>query len=401
MKSISASYLQRFVHVSLFAVFLTAAPVSVAAAATSEVSGGIVSADSEIAAIAAAGESSGNVLSSDAFDLLIQRYQQILGESADGGTAEEEAGGSIDGAVHLPPREPFPALGPLEDPKSAAFDRKLETIDGVPPIRPIDRKAIDLAESYDSARNAPDPNISSGRINFFYGTMNPRIICRPLRLTDIELEPGEQISNVHISDPVRWSVSGSWSGPNDSLVTHVLLKPQLPDISANLLIHTDRRTYSIDLVSVVEGQFMPYVGFIFPEVPSRMRAENEASWRSLSARYQTIESEREQERQQYANMIDPAKIYFDYTIKVTAGDKKVSWKPTAAYDVNGKTYITMPEAMNVTEAPALFIKQGQREKLVNYRVDGNLYIVDRLFNTGVMVVGKDRVAIIRKTPVGE
>jgi type IV secretion system protein VirB9 len=309
--------------------------------------------------------------------------------------------------VQLPSR--YPAGGrsvpadkdaEYEDPKAAAFERKLEKLDGVPPIRPIDRAAITLAESYDSARNAPKPNIDGGRINFFYGTMNPRIVCRPLRLTDIELEPGEQITNVHVSDPVRWSVSGSWSGAGDTLVTHVIVKPQLPDISANLLVHTDRRTYSIDLVSTAEGRFMPYVGFVYPEVPSLMKAANDESWKELDARYKAAEKEKGLEEGRRAKALDPANIYLDYTIKVTAGNKKVPWKPTAAYDIAGKTYIVMPAAMGVTEAPALFVKQGNRDKLVNYRVEGSVYIVDRLFDTGVMVAGRDRVAIIRKTPVG-
>jgi type IV secretion system protein VirB9 len=398
MKNGSISYLWITAFISLS--IACAAPAACAAAVAAEESGDVVSGDA----------------TGDAFDALIKKYQDILlKETPENAMPTRTA---AETSVALPPNIPAPVQLPsrypagggsvpaaedagYEDPKAAAFERKLEKLDGVPPIRPIDKAAITLAESYDSAKNAPKPNIDDGgRINFFYGTMNPRIVCRPLRLTDIELEPGEQITNVHVSDPVRWSVSGSWSGAGETLVTHVIVKPQLPDISANLLVHTDRRTYSIDLVSTAEGRFMPYVGFIYPEVPGPTKAANEESWKNLDARYKAIEKERTLEEGRQMKALDPANIYLNYAIKVTAGNKKVPWKPTAAYDIDGKTYIVMPPAMGVTEAPVMFVKQGNSDKLVNYRVEGNVYIVDRLFNTGVMVAGKDRVAIIRKNPVG-
>jgi type IV secretion system protein VirB9 len=291
----------------------------------------------------------------------------------------------------------------IDDPESAEFEKKLAEIDRIPLMRTVDEAAVVLANAYAEAKGAPKPFMQdNGRINFYYGTMNPRIICRPLRLTDIELEPGEQIKNIHISDSTRWSVSGAWSGGPENLVTHIIVKPQLPDIAANLLLHTDRRTYSLELVSVVSGQYMPFVGFIYPVTPDTSRVADAESWQDLLAQYKTADNVRTaaavQERN--ARMVDPADIYTDYTVKVTAGNKKVAWKPTSVYDANGKTYIVMPEAMKFTEAPAMFIKQSGKEKLTNYRVHGNVYIVDRLFDIGILTVGKDRVAIYRKSPVG-
>jgi type IV secretion system protein VirB9 len=294
----------------------------------------------------------------------------------------------------------------VDDPDSIIFDQKLFEVEKLPEIRPVDEAAIELAEAYSAAAEAPRPFMAAqnGRINFYYGTMNPRIICRPLRLTDIELEPGEQIKNVHISDSARWSVSGAWSGDLESLVTHVILKPQLPDIAANLLIHTDRRTYSIELISLTTEQYMPHVGFLYPETTQQANIADSESWENLLKQYQLANNEKaeknEKNKQSNARLADPASIYMDYAIKVTRGEN-IAWKPKHAYAASGKTYIVMPDKMQITESPVFFVKQNGREKLTNYRVEGNIYIIDRIFDLGILTVGKDRVAISRKTPIGK
>ncbi|MDR3077076.1 MAG: TrbG/VirB9 family P-type conjugative transfer protein [Synergistaceae bacterium] len=295
----------------------------------------------------------------------------------------------------------------VEDPDSAALAEKMAAIDRPLPMRGIDNSAVNLAKAYDAAKGAPAPYMQeNGRINFFFGTLNPRIVCKPLRLTDIELEPGERVQNVHISDAVRWIVSGAASGPEDALTTHVIVKPQLPDISANMLVHTDRRTYSIELVSITEGQFMPFVGFVYPEMPGRTKAADAESWQRLLDMYRRAdEATRSREEAETARLrdlgargIDPREAYLKYTIKTVKG-KNIAWKPIAAYDAGGHTYVKMPGMMQVTEAPAFFIKANGKELLTNYRVEGDTYIVDRLFDIGILQVGGDRVAIYRDDPV--
>ncbi len=300
----------------------------------------------------------------------------------------------------------------IEDPDSLIFDQKLMEIEQMPHLRPVDTAAIKLATAYDEAKSAPHPYMqNNGRINFYFGTMNPRLQCRPLRLTDIELEPGEQISKIHVSDTARWSVSLATSGTLDYLVTHVIVKPMLPDIAANLLIHTDRRTYSIELLSVTQDQYMPYVGFIYPEITPEARAEDEASWNNLLRQYglaNGVKSAKDRAANMSgtdnARLTDAAKIYTGYTMKVTAGGKKqkeLVWFPTDVYDANGKTYVVMPEKVKLADVPAFFVKHNGRETLANYRLDQNKIIVDRIFDIGILQLGKDRVAIYRDKPIGQ
>lgn len=356
-----------------------------------------VAAETTLAPITVTSEDK-TVLSNDAFEVLLDRYGDVIGWSRKPDPIET-------GAVQLPSRsmktdDQGNTVIEIEDFDSMIYDRRLMEVERMPQLRRIDESAMQLAKAYDSAESAPRPYMqNNGRINFYFGTMNPRLICRPLRLTDIELEPGEQIKNLHISDTARWSVSTAWSGGLDALVTHVVVKPQIPDIAANLLIHTNVRTYSIELVSITEGQYMPFVGFIYPEIPQQTRTEDEAAWQKLLQQYNLANNlksaNEERERIQNARLSDPAEINTNYTIKVTQGDKHAAWKPLDAYDAGGKTYIVMPDETKVTEAPTFFIKANGREKLANYRVQGNKYIVGRIFDIGILQIGKNRVAIYR------
>ena len=64
-------------------------------------------------------------------------------------------------------------------------------------------------------------------------------------------------------------------------------------------------------------------------------------------------------------------------------------------------YIQVPATLQASEAPALLVQsRGGESALVNYRVRLPYYVVDRLFDTAVLIVGvgrhQDRVTIQRK-----
>ena len=91
--------------------------------------------------------------------------------------------------------------------------------------------------------------------------------------------------------------------------------------------------------------------------------------------------------------VDPAQLNFAYTV---AGPN-VPWKPIRAFDDGSHVYVQMPAGMKSSEAPALLINAGSGTQMVNYRVKGNYYVVDRLFSDAILVSGvgrdQDRVTI--------
>lgn len=98
--------------------------------------------------------------------------------------------------------------------------------------------------------------------------------------------------------------------------------------------------------------------------------------------------------------ISPTKFNLDYTI--TGG--RTPWRPIGAFDDGRQVFIEMPEAILEIAAPPLFILGDAGEELVNYRIEGRYYIVDRLFDRAEFSLGtgwnKKTVRIARNEPLG-
>lgn len=79
-----------------------------------------------------------------------------------------------------------------------------------------------------------------------------QIYASPGRITDIALEPGEQLTGsgpLAAGDTVRWIVGDTESGNGNTRRVHIMVKPTRPAIETNLVVNTDRRTYLIELRS--------------------------------------------------------------------------------------------------------------------------------------------------------
>jgi type IV secretion system protein VirB9 len=92
--------------------------------------------------------------------------------------------------------------------------------------------------------------------------------------------------------------------------------------------------------------------------------------------------------------LSAADLNFKYKINP---DGDYSWTPVRVFDDGAKTYIQMAPGMKNSEAPAFFIREGKELNLVNYRVKGDYYVVDRLFEQGELRCGKkDVVGIVKE-----
>ena len=89
--------------------------------------------------------------------------------------------------------------------------------------------------------------------------------------------------------------------------------------------------------------------------------------------------------------IDIEKIRFRYRIE---GD--APWKPRQVFDDGAKVYIQFPSGLAQSEAPPLFvIGPDAKPALVNYRVRGTTYIVDRLFAAAELRLGTAPQQVVR------
>ena len=72
------------------------------------------------------------------------------------------------------------------------------------------------------------------------------------------------------------------------------------------------------------------------------------------------------------------------------------WRPLRAFDDGRKVYIQFPARIDQGEAPPLFVVSSEGEtQLVNYRVKGRYYVVDRLFARAELRLGEKDQQVVR------
>jgi len=227
-------------------------------------------------------------------------------------------------------------------------------------------------------------------IQYPYGLSEAVVSCQPLRVCDIELEAGEEVMNVSLGDGTRWLASPAFSGDRDTMTPHVLVKPTEFGIATNAVITTSRRTYYLALVSPAKpAAHARRVKFYYPQ--DLVQQANGV------VRAKAADRKRDQETT-VARLSRVAVDALNFNYQVDG--PSVPWKPVRVFDDGTHVYIQMPEAMRVTEAPALLVHTRTGDTaLVNYRLRQQYYVVDKLFETAVLVMGvgthQERVTIRR------
>ncbi|GGO93005.1 MULTISPECIES: P-type conjugative transfer protein TrbG [Stakelama] len=225
--------------------------------------------------------------------------------------------------------------------------------------------------------------VNAGAVYAYSDDAVYRLYAAPEHVTDIALQAGEALVAVASGDTVRWVIGDTSSGAGPDRRVHVLVKPIAPKLSTNLVITTDRRTYHLALTSS-DGAAMSALSWRYPQdallAVKRARETAEAA-------------------APVATGLDVEQLHFGYRI---SGDHP-AWRPVRAFDDGRQTFIEFPASIGVGEAPPLFLVDGDKTiSLVNYRVKGRFYIVDRLFDIAELRLGtkhQKTVQIARTAPV--
>jgi P-type conjugative transfer protein TrbG len=205
-----------------------------------------------------------------------------------------------------------------------------------------------------------------------------RLYASPEKVSTVALQPGEELTDVSTGDTVRWVVGDTVSGQGGARRVHLLVKPTLPDLQTNLVILTDRRTYHVELVSTRQS-YMASVSWTYPAD-------------SLIALHKQNAAATEADERIADRGVRLDNLNFRYRIE---GDDP-PWRPLRAFDDGRKVYIQMPSGLPQGEAPPLFVADADgRPALVNYRVRGTYYIVDRMFAAAELRLGTNPQRIVR------
>jgi type IV secretion system protein VirB9 len=203
-----------------------------------------------------------------------------------------------------------------------------------------------------------------------------QLYSSPGRVTDIALQPGETLVSVSAGDTVRWIIGDTTSGAGTSAQVHILVKPTRSDLKTNMLIHTDRRSYQLELTAD-RSAWMASAAWTYPQ--DELIARRAASARAEAAA-------------PIADGVAIEQLRFRYRI---SGDDP-SWRPVQAFDDGARVYIQFPAGITQGEMPPLFVIGAKGEaQIVNYRARSPYYVVDGLFSAVELRLGEHPQQVVR------
>lgn len=195
------------------------------------------------------------------------------------------------------------------------------------------------------------------------------IYCRVNYLTAIMLSPSEQVISVSGGDTARWQKSQSKTGSSEGAREVIYIKPFSINLRTNLVINTNKRMYNINLISAKEW-YNPVVKWLYPDEVLQIKENKE----------KTIITTGNLEDHNY-----------DYTLSTN----KYDFTPAIIFDDGEKTYFVL---RNVQELPVFYIREkgNKEEQVVNFRIQGSYYVIDRIFHEGLLKRGNKRIVVKNK-----
>jgi P-type conjugative transfer protein TrbG len=305
---------------------------------------------------------------------------------------------SVPQPMYLPQLRPVPTQGraPLKAPPGPCVTdpNALEGLDGVTSAnkKKLKKNEENCRETSDLIASLHrDASLNPSRDDFYNMNYEPpfedgavyQIYSAPFRVTTLALQPGEQITvnggKPLMGDSKRWRVSVGKTVNGRAEQQLVFIKPNRPGLDTSMTIVTNRRTYLLEVRSL-PMDYMHHVSWTYPED-------------EIEAIEQTAAVAEAKEKVVTAS-INLAAANFRYDVKVLEGKPK--WKPEQVFDDGQKTFIKFPKSMMFQVAPVFFVLgKGEEALVVNYRVNNEYYVVDRLFEVGELRLGQDNQDIVR------
>jgi type IV secretion system protein VirB9 len=249
-------------------------------------------------------------------------------------------------------------------------------------LTPKEQKGVSFGRDWAGNRDMPARG-EAGSTVFVFGSTLPTIVCAPLFVCDLALEPGEGVNDLNVGDSVRWKITPASEGSGEGLITHVIIKPTDVGLITNLVLTTSRRTYTIKLVSR-EKDWMPKVSFNYPD-------ETAALWKAHRDR-----AARASEIREAAKATAPRFIDDRYRIE----GARPPWRPVRVYTDGVKTIIQFPASVTFGDLPTLVeladdpsfmhidsLFNGATKTLVNYRFVKDRFEVDKVLSRAVLISG--------------
>ena len=173
-------------------------------------------------------------------------------------------------------------------------------------------------------------------------------------------------------------------GAGTNVRSTLLIKPTVAPLATNLVVTTDRRLYQLELLAdaSAEAKYQSLVSWRYTDRPI---AVGGLRWEGASA------ADAEESPTRASGIAaDVGSLDFNYKIFAKKRSRTPRWYPQQVFHDGAKTFIRFGPHSLQSEAPPLFARIGGEDTLINYRVIGDTYVVDRVLDVAVLKIGKDK-----------
>lgn len=208
------------------------------------------------------------------------------------------------------------------------------------------------------------------------------ILSRPKALTHIEFGADERIQTVAGGDTKHWELTPTQNR------RHLFVKPVYEQMETSMTVITDKRTYQFVLRSTGPGaKWYQRVTWRYGE--TMLLDMREAEEKAAEAEKAARTADKDRQDQTLAVGVNPKDLRFDYSIEGNA-----PFRPVSLFDDGKFTWIRMPSKL--VELPALFgMTEAGELSIVNYVVQGDYMLAQRVMDRGVLKLGKQEVRFAR------
>jgi len=214
-----------------------------------------------------------------------------------------------------------------------------------------------------------------GTVLYPYGLARANLTAKKMMYSKIVLQEGEKILSAAAGDTVRWNILPDYLGSPENYTPVVLVKPFIGGLQTSLSVITDRRDYDIAIQSVDRGDYTARIGFYYPQDKA-------------DALHVGLPPEKKEGDASPQPRINIENIKYDYRIR---GDHTVCWYPLSVFEDGNKVFIRMSDRVDRFQLPVFMaVDASGRKEMVNYRYFKPYYVIDTIFDQGVLTLANGK-----------
>jgi type IV secretion system protein VirB9 len=236
-----------------------------------------------------------------------------------------------------------------------------------------------------------------GRVLYTFGEGIPTVITAPEQLSEIDLEPGEQLQldtqglpMLDLGDWHHWTVTPRLVGTGEHAQAFLIVKPEFSGQETTLTVPTDKRIYYIRLLSEPHD-YLPQVAFRYPEEDRHGKLQSFAA--AQTAQHKPSKETEESKHLKALDTMRAAKsTAYDVVLNKAAKKHGMYLRPAKVYDDGVHIFVQLSDGARYRDLPVLRLSSFTGPDAPNWHFsDKDLtYTIDSLTDRIELLSGTGR-----------